>query len=142
MPHGCLHQSKDDLYVIVITHSWSSIPCSTHYPLALQTLGIQNHMVWGTNNERTKRGACILSPRELNINHKPHAHTQPINCNFVPQKDTMIPYMAETHHPLDNQVLAIFPPSATIPSTTHYSKCHRLRSFFYIFYNLVHIFSY
>ena len=55
-------------YMSLSSHtSWSSIPCFTHYPLALQTLDIQNHMVWGTNSERTKPGACILSPRELNI---------------------------------------------------------------------------
>ena len=40
-------------------------------------------------------------------------------------------YMAETHHPLDNQVLAIFPPSATIPLTLHYSECPVYDRFFF-----------
>ena len=47
---------------------------------------------------------------------KPHGHTQPINCNFIPQKDTMVHYMAQTRHLLNRQVLAIFPPSSTTPA--------------------------
>ena len=35
-------------------------------------------------------------------------YPQPINCNSIPQKDTMIPYMGQAHHPLSNQILAIF----------------------------------
>ena len=53
---------------------------------------------------------------------KPHAHIQQINCNIFPQKDTMIPYMAQPHHPLNNQVLAIFFLSATIPAMPHFSE--------------------
>ena len=52
---------------------------------------------------------------------KPHANTHPVNCNFIPQKDSMIPYMTQTHHLLNNQVLAIFSSSTTITATLHYS---------------------
>ena len=55
---------------------------------------------------------------------KPHRHTQPINCNFIPQKDTMIPYTAQTRHLLNSQVLELFPIVFYI---------------FYIFYNLAQI---
>ena len=51
---------------------------------------------------------------------KPRAHTQPITYNTIPQKDNMIPYLAQSRHPLNSQVLAIFFPFATIPATPHY----------------------
>ena len=51
---------------------------------------------------------------------KPLAHTQPITYNTIPQKDNMIPYMAQSRYPLNSQVLAIFFPFATIPATPHY----------------------
>ena len=51
---------------------------------------------------------------------KPHAHTQPVTCNIIPQKDTMITYMVKSRYPLDSQVLTIFFPFATIPATPHY----------------------
>ena len=51
---------------------------------------------------------------------KPRAHTQPITCNAIPQKDNMIPYMAQSRYPLNSQVLAIFFPFATIPATPRY----------------------
>ena len=51
---------------------------------------------------------------------KPRPHTQPITYNTIPQKDNMIPYLAQSRHPLNSQVLAIFFPFATIPATPHY----------------------
>ena len=62
---------------------------------------------------RARSTDCTKSP----------AHAQPIYCYVIPQKDSMIPYMAQTRHALNNQVLAIFFPSATIPAMQHYSKC-------------------
>ena len=51
---------------------------------------------------------------------KPLAHTQPITYNTIPQKDNMIPYMAQSRHPLNSQVLVISFPFETIPATPHY----------------------
>ena len=51
---------------------------------------------------------------------KPRAYTQPITCNTIPQKDNMIPCMAQSCHSLNSQVFAIFFPFATIPATAHY----------------------
>ena len=51
---------------------------------------------------------------------KPRAHTQPITCNIIPQKDTMILYMAQSRYLSNSQVLTIFFPVATIPATSHY----------------------
>ena len=102
--------------------SWSSTPCSTHFSSALQKLGIPNHMVFATNSGRIKPRVSILAPRELNVPN--HMATQPINCNFIPQKDTMIPYMAQTRYLLNSQFLSIFPPS--IPATLHYSGFSKL----------------
>ena len=81
----------------------------------LQTMDILNHVSTFSCHE--------------NSMYKPHAHTQPINSKFIPQKDTMIPSMAQTRHYLNNLqngmwsnfFLNIF--------------CNT----FYIFYNLVHI---
>ena len=53
---------------------------------------------------------------------EPRAHTQPINCNIIPQKDTMIPYMAQTSYPSNSQVLTKLFPSATIPAILHYAE--------------------
>ena len=108
----------------------------------LQTMGILNHV---------STFSC-----HQNSMYKPHAHTQPINCKFIPQKDTMIPSMARTRHYLNNQVFAISPPSTTIQAMLHYSGCKNSPIFstkwyvikfflnifcntFYIFYNLVDI---
>ena len=51
---------------------------------------------------------------------KPCAHTQPINYNFIPQKDTMIPYMDQPRCPLNSQDLVKFFPFATTPATPHH----------------------
>ena len=61
-------------------------------------------------HSRAKSTACT----------KPRAHTQPITYNIISQKDIMTPYMAQSRHPLNSQVLAIFFPLATIPGTPHY----------------------
>ena len=66
--------------------SWHSTPCSTHSPFALQTAGIPSHVVRATSSGYTK----------------PRAHTQPITCNTIPQKDTMIPFMAQSRYPLNS----------------------------------------
>ena len=47
---------------------------------------------------------------------------------FIPQKDTMIPYMAQKRHLLNSQVLAIFNASGTIPAMLHYSRFENLSS--------------
>ena len=53
--------------------SWPSIPCSTHSPFALQTLGIPNHVVYLTNSGYTKPRARILAPGPLHVPN--HVHT-------------------------------------------------------------------
>ena len=42
------------------------------------------------------------------------------NHNIIQQKDTMILYKAQTCHPLNNHVLTIFYPFATISAMVHY----------------------
>ena len=63
---------------------------------------------------------CLRSRTRSTAYTKPRAHTQPITYNTIPQKDNMIPYLAQSTHPLNSQVLAIFFPFATIPATPHY----------------------
>ena len=65
----------------------------------LQTVNILNHVP----HSRPSSTACT----------KTRAHTQPITYNTIPQKDNMIPYMAQSRYPLNSQVLAIFFPFAT-----------------------------
>ena len=112
--------------------SWSLLPCSTHSPLALQTSGILNHVVYATNSgcpkPRAKSTGCI----------KPRTHTQPINCNFTPQKDTMIPSMAQTRHPLNNQIIAIFSPSTTRPATLFRIPVFSTTWYTMVFYTFLH----
>ena len=97
--------------------SWPSILCSTHSPFTLLTSGIPNHQVWATNSGYTKSRA-----HQEHCKHKPRAHTRPISCNIIPQKDTVIPYMARPHYPLNSQVLAIFFPSAAMATAPHYPE--------------------
>ena len=97
------------------------IACSTHPIVALQLSGMQGHMVWATNSAYTKLCIYLLEPGALNI-PKICNHTQPINCHMIPEKDTLVFYMAQTRHHLNNQVLAVFFPSSTKPATVHYSK--------------------
>ena len=61
----------------------------------------------------------------------------PINCNFSLQKDTIILYMAHTHHSLNNQVLAMFPLSTTIPAMLHYPELQNWQLFSTIWYVIV-----
>ena len=86
--------------------SWHSTPCPSHWPFVVQTSGKPNHVPYS----RPSSTACT----------KPRAHTQPITYNTIPQKDNMIPYMAQSRYPLNSQVLAIFFPFATIPATPRY----------------------
>ena len=105
-------------YMSLPSHtSWSLIPCSIHSPFALQISDIPNQMVFSTN--RTTWQHCRARSTKCT---KPHAHAQPINCNIIPHKDTMIPYMNQIRHPLNNQVLTIFFPFATIPGRPHCSE--------------------
>ena len=98
--------------------------------------------------QRTYKTTCLHSHAKRTECTKPHDHNQPINWNLIPQKDAMIPQKAQIHHLLNSQVLAIFPPSATIPATLHYSAffykmvCDRFFTSFYISYNLTHSFQY
>ena len=70
-------------------------------------------MVWAINsiNSHPSGTACT----------KPRANPPPINCNIIPQKDTVIPYIAQPRYPLNSPVVAIFFPSATI-TTPHYPE--------------------
>ena len=63
---------------------------------------------------------CLRSCTRSTAYTKPRAHTQPITYNTIPQKDNIIPYLAQSTHPLNSQVLALFFPFATIPATPHY----------------------
>ena len=110
---GAFPNLKPSYTILPLLSLWSSIPFSFNYPFALQTSGIPNHVVWAT---------CPHSQSRSTEYTKPRSHTQPINCNIIPQKDIMIPYMDQTRHPLKSQVLAKFFPSATIPVTLHYSE--------------------
>ena len=83
------------------------IACSTHPIVTLQLSGMQDHMVWATNSAYTKPCIYLLEPGALNI-PKICNHTQPINCHMIPEKDTMVSYMAQTPHHLNNQVLQYF----------------------------------
>ena len=97
------------------------IACSTHPIVTLQLSGMQDHMVWATNSAYTKPCIYLLEPGALNI-PKICNHTQPINCHMIPEKDTMVSYMTQTRHHLNNQALAVFFPSSTKPATLRYSK--------------------
>ena len=94
--------------------SWSLTPCCTHSSSALQKLGIPNHVVFVTNSEVLNH-LSTFSRQDKCIYQTIWLHS--INCNFIPQKDSMIPYMAQTRHLLNSQVLAIFTPSATTSAT-------------------------
>ena len=63
---------------------------------------------------------CLRSRTRSTAYTKPRAHTQAITYNTIPQKDNMIPFLAQSTHPLNSQVLAIFFPFATIPARPHY----------------------
>ena len=84
--------------------------------MVFNSLGVPNHMVWATNSGYSKLHSRARSTECT----KPHALTQPINSNIIAQKGTMIPFTAQTHHPLNNQLLAIFFPAGTIPASLHY----------------------
>ena len=83
------------------------IACSNNSIVAFQLSGMQIHMVWATNSAYTKPCIYLLEPGALNI-PKICNHTQPINCHMIPEKDTMVSYMAQTPHHLNNQVLQYF----------------------------------
>ena len=99
--------------------SWPLTLCFTYSPFALQTLGIPNHVVWATNSGCTKPRARILATGAVHIrNHVPTLDQ--LTVTSFPQKDTVMPYIAQPRYPLNSQVLAIFFPSATITATPHH----------------------
>ena len=121
MPHECLQQHNVPQHVIVITY-FTELDTMFH-SLSFRDTNIRHTKLCGLGHKqwiyqttwpqyRTKSTACIKS----------RAHTRPINRNTIPQKDTMIPYMAQPRYSLYSQVLAIFFPFATIPATPHYPK--------------------
>ena len=63
---------------------------------------------------------CLHSRARSTACTKLHAKTQPITCNTIPQKDTIIPYIAQSRYPLKSHVLTIFFAFATIPATPYY----------------------
>ena len=99
--------------------SWHSTPCPAHSPFALGTSGKPNHIVRATNSEYTKPRYPLSRARSTTFT-KPRAHTEPITYNTIPQKDNIIPYMAQLRYFLNSQPLVIFFPFATIPATSHY----------------------
>lgn len=76
-------------------------------------------MVWATNSGYSK--SCAHS-RVRNTGCIKRAHTQPIHCNIIAHKDTMIFDMAQIPHPLNCWVLATFFLSATVPPQLTYSQ--------------------
>ena len=109
MLHGCPPFNVERTYctLLQLRISWPLTLCFTHSPFALQILGIPNQVVWA--GDRSRSSACT----------KLRANPRPINCNVIPQKDTVIPSIAQTRYPLNSQVLAIFFPSATITMPHH-----------------------
>lgn len=98
------------------------MPRSTHSLFVLQTMGLPKHMAWATNNGHIKPHAHILPPGAPGCT-KPHALTQLVICNIIPQKDTMITYVAQRSYLLNNQVPTVIFSSATIlAATLHYSE--------------------
>ena len=98
--------------------SWSSTPCP---PSLLPRYKSQVYQTtWFSPQTVDVLNHVSTFSRQTSVCTKPHGYTQPINCYFISQKDTMIPYVAQTRHLLNSQVLAIFPPSATT-SATHQS---------------------
>ena len=65
---------------------------------------------------------CPHSCTKSTVCTRPRVQTRPINCNIIPQKDTMTPCMSQPHYPLNSQVLAIFFLSATISAMPHYPE--------------------
>ena len=92
---------------------------STHSPFALQTSGVPNQVVWAINSGCTKT-TCPYSRDRSAACTKPRANPQPISCQVIPQKETVIPYIAQPRDPLNSQVLAIFFPSSTTRTTPHH----------------------
>ena len=106
MPHGCLSQSKAHLYAIVAT-PWSSVPCPTCSPFTLLTLVTPSQVVLATKCGYNKPGTPILVPRALSVPNRVLALNH-LTVTLFQKKDTAMPYMGQTLHLLNNQVLAIF----------------------------------
>ena len=96
------------IYTLLLSHTLLFLIARSFYPIvALQLSSMQDHMIWATNSAYTKPCIYLLEPGALNI-PKICNHTQPINCHMIPEKGTMVSYMAQTPHHLNNQVLQYF----------------------------------
>ena len=102
MSTGCLPQPNAHQYVIVVLYfmafNFMFHPLSFHTKILRHTkprgLGYKQWLYHTMcPHSHTRSTACT----------KPCLHTLRINCNIIPQKDTMIPYMAQPSYPLNSQ---------------------------------------
>ena len=105
MPHGCLPQPKLHVYVIVI--GYFMVFGTMFHPLCLH----YKHWAYKTTWFRLQT-VDILN----------HAPAFSCHCNILPEKDTMIPYMVQIRHPLNNQIFKIFDPFVTTLAMLHYPE--------------------
>ena len=102
-PMGSSPNLKRACTFLLSHSSWSSIPCFTHSPFALQTSCIPNYVVYGINSGCTKPSARILALGPLHVSN--HVDTL--------DQSTVTPLHKRTPWHL------IFFLSATIPATPH-----------------------
>ena len=94
--------------------SWPLTPCSTHSPFC--TTNICHTKPRGLCHKQwIYQAACLHLCTTTNMCTKLRAHTRPINFNIMP-------YLAQPRYPLNNQFLAIFFLSATMPGALHYPE--------------------
>ena len=121
MPHGCLPQHKASLYVNVVTHFMAFD--TTFHPLSFCIRNIGHTKPRGLGYKQwLYQTTCMHSRTWSTTCTKPCAHTQPMSCNTIAQKDTMIPYITQPRYPLNSHVLAIFFSFATIPAIPYYPE--------------------
>ena len=118
MPHGGLRGLKPTYTLLPSRISWplyNVLPTLlSHYKhLAYQTMWLRLQTVGILNN------VCAFSRQEHCVYQTTCPHWTN-NCNIIPQKDTMKPFMAQPRHLLNSQVLPIFFHSATLPAMPYY----------------------
>ena len=92
-------------------------------PLSFHPTNIEHTKLCGlAYKQRIYKTTCPYSCTRSKTCTKLGAFIWPINCNTIPQKVTVIPYMAQPGYTLNSQVLAIFFHFATTPTLPHYPK--------------------
>lgn len=120
MLHECLSLPKVHLYLTAV--AWFMVFDIMFHPLSFPAKNVGNTKQHGFDYKQwIFLTRCHILQQE-HWKYQTTCHTQPVNCNIIAHKDTLIFYIAQLPHSLNAWVVATFFISATITAMLRYLK--------------------